>query len=991
MNKNYIFATIIILFLLLSINNVVANDLNESDINQINIQEIDYKGLNDNPSKAEVILNPYNLTKHYGNPSQFTISLKDSENISLKNQTIKININNMNYTRNTDDLGIARMNINLESGIYTAFVSYSGNGNYSSANANSTITILSTVEGKNIIKMYKNDTQYIASFLDSNGNPLSEGTIINFNINGVFYERKIYGNQGLAKLNINLDPGNYIITATNTLTNQKSSNNITVLPTIVENKNLIKYYRNASRYEVKLLDFQGKNVGAGQTAKFNINGVFYERITNNDGIVGLNINLNPGDYIITAEYNGCEVSNNIRILPILIANDLTKEFGVKKAFEVLVLDDIGNPYPNQVVQFNINGVFYNRTSDSTGYSKLNINLNVGEYIITSMFNMLSISNKVIVTPAQEHEDDTLQKLIDKSKDTLDLNKDYGYEGTITINKNITINANGHTIDAEGNGPVFNITPNTKVTFKNMNLVNANVHDEIHGGAIQFYGDTLECINCNFRNNTIYTIKVHQYTGGGVIFSTGNVKIMNSTFLNNYANTSDGNYIYVKGGAILTLGNIDISDSIFIDNFAKAWGGCVYAYGNVNVTNSVFDRNRVNGGGGAAIYSEENDMSISNCRFTNHVGGKSGPGATIFTRKNVECIDSEFINNTALAHNAADICAWGNLKIENSTFINSTRGSVSGEEVWIRYSIFENITLSEAVSATNATIENTKFFNNHNNTEYIINLNGGLTNGRISHITDCIFLNNTAITSIIRDNHLIVKNSQFMKNHVTPRNLGDGDIIFAHDTLEVYDSIFSDNNNVNSVLKCWGNMTARNLTFTNNSNVSIQCHNLTMNDSYFENNIGRLISSDKTRINDCEFINNVNYYEDSRDIIDIYGDLIAKNSKFINNSVNNGKTISAQDNVTVLNCSFINNTGSAISSFGNVIAIDSLFLNNSGSECGAIQSYRNVNVTNCQFISNTALEGNYGAILIGYENLVEKPGILTNINSTFINNYPKDTN
>ena len=104
----------------------------------------------------------------------------------------------------------------------------------------------------------------------------------------------------------------------------------------------------------------------------------------------------PGDYIITAEYRECKVSNNIKVLPTLTGKDLTKKYGQAGAFEATLVDDQGNPYAGQVVSFNINGVFYNRTTNENGIAKLNINLQPGEYIITSTYGKAVISNKVTV-------------------------------------------------------------------------------------------------------------------------------------------------------------------------------------------------------------------------------------------------------------------------------------------------------------------------------------------------------------------------------------------------------------------------------------------------------------------------------------------------------------------------------------------------------------------------------------------------------------------
>ena len=87
--------------------------------------------------------------------------------------------------------------------------------------------------------------------------------------------------------------------------------NVTVLPT-VEANDLVKYYRNDSQFYAKFLDGQG-NPLANQNVTFNVNGVFYNKVTNDEGIASLNIKLMKGEYIITSMYNGFETGNTIKI------------------------------------------------------------------------------------------------------------------------------------------------------------------------------------------------------------------------------------------------------------------------------------------------------------------------------------------------------------------------------------------------------------------------------------------------------------------------------------------------------------------------------------------------------------------------------------------------------------------------------------------------------------------------------------------------------
>ena len=106
--------------------------------------------------------------------------------------------------------------------------------------------------------------------------------------------------------------------------------------------------------------------------------------------------MQPGDYVITSEYKGCVVSNNIKVLPILNATDINMKYRDGTQFKATLVDGQGKHYEGQSVTFYINGVFYNRQTDSSGTAKLNINLMPGEYIITSSYNGSSIANKITI-------------------------------------------------------------------------------------------------------------------------------------------------------------------------------------------------------------------------------------------------------------------------------------------------------------------------------------------------------------------------------------------------------------------------------------------------------------------------------------------------------------------------------------------------------------------------------------------------------------------
>lgn len=350
----------------------------------------DSKAVNKSIDVDNIKLIVDNLVKYYGGLEKLVIALVDHDGGAISSKNINIKINGVNYSRTTGADGTASIAINLISGSYTASV----DAYEYSLSREVNVEILPTIYASDVLKVFRNSTQYCALFLDVNGNPLIDVNV-SFNINGVFYTRTT-NESGYAKLNINLDEGTYILTAINSINGEMKSNNITVIG-LIESSDLTKYYKNQSQFIIRLIDSDGSYLGAGEKVTFNINGIFYTRITNETGHVCLNINLNPGNYIITTEYKECFKSNNIKVLPVLSAKNMIKKYGSPDQFVATLVDGQGKAFKNQVIGFNINGVFYNRITDNNGQAKLNINLMAGEYIITSSFNECYIVNTIKVT------------------------------------------------------------------------------------------------------------------------------------------------------------------------------------------------------------------------------------------------------------------------------------------------------------------------------------------------------------------------------------------------------------------------------------------------------------------------------------------------------------------------------------------------------------------------------------------------------------------
>ncbi len=337
---------------------------------------------------TDYTLQAKNLTKYVGGPEKLTATVVNGKGRQISGVDVNFNINGVDYVRTTDSNGVASININLGAGNYSIKCSCGDSV------CDAFVQVISTLYGNDLTKYYRNSSQYYVTCLDVNGDRIASGSV-EFNINGVFYTRDIIN--GVARMNINLNPGDYIITAKNLVNKELHSNKIKVLTTIVENYDLTKYYKNDSQYRVRLLDGQGNPVGMGVTVEFNINGVFYKRTSDENGYVRMNINLNPGTYVITANYNSLMASNIIKVLPVIEADDLVMSYRDGSQFKAKLLDGQGHPLSGVNMSFNVNGVFYNRTTGSDGIARLNINLMPGEYIITSMYeNGAAASNRITI-------------------------------------------------------------------------------------------------------------------------------------------------------------------------------------------------------------------------------------------------------------------------------------------------------------------------------------------------------------------------------------------------------------------------------------------------------------------------------------------------------------------------------------------------------------------------------------------------------------------
>ena len=388
------------------------------------------------------------LTKYFRNDSQYHATFFDGDGNPIVNETVSIFINNVTYYRNTDENGSITFNINLPPATYTIKVT----NPVTNETAENNIFVLHTIYADDLVKYFRNGTQYEVYVVDGQGNPLKDEQV-ELNINGVIYKRTTDEN-GTARLNINLPAGKYVITA-GRANGERFASNITVLHTI-NATDVVKYYRNGTQYEVSVVDGQG-NPLANETVSLNINGVIYERTTDENGTARLNINLPAGKYVITAgRANGERFASNITVLPTVQTKDIKLYYKNGTQYEVTVVDYHGNPLSDVNVTLNINGLYYNRTTDENGTARLNINLPPATYIITAKnpvtgelgSSKVQVLNRIVCKNSLSGANVSLEYKNGAYKVEL-----HEKNGSLAVNKTVTFNINGRfynrTCDSKG--------------------------------------------------------------------------------------------------------------------------------------------------------------------------------------------------------------------------------------------------------------------------------------------------------------------------------------------------------------------------------------------------------------------------------------------------------------------------------------------------------------------------------------------------------------
>ena len=375
-------------------------------------------------------------------------------------------------------------------------------------------------------------------------------------------------------------------------------------------------------------------------------------------------------------------------------------------------------------------------------------------------------------------------------DTLELNKNYvfttssdsAYVNGININKQITIDGKGHTIDGSGMAKLFNIGGNN-VILKNITCINFILPDSAATGyssaCIEWTGDYGTIMDCNFdKYNPNSDACFIAWTGKWGIIEESTFKNFNKPstttvidLIGEHFSFKSSNFTNCTAYRLITVGISDcnISNCRFTDchTTAATWSTVIQgaAWSTIRLDNCFFNSTRnigannylvtaglfkhINncyfGNGNSGVYAESTPVNVYNCTFDKMKIPIRTPGA-------LSVIDScRFYKCVNTVPNAINTYGSNGISFINCNFTGGSSyiHTRSAKYVNVENCIFRNLTSA-----------------------YCIYIDGNKAN-----ILNCSFIDNTAATAIYINQNIYCNyntNTLYFENNkgnIVDRSLG----------------------------------------------------------------------------------------------------------------------------------------------------------------------------------------------------------------------------
>jgi hypothetical protein len=319
------------------------------------------------------------VNAYYKSTSVFSAKFLDGKGAALKNANVEFIVDGKKRSARTNSNGVATLSIStLGIGTHTVY-SVHPNG-YKVKNR---ITVKSSIVSSPLSKHYKSTKKLAAKFY-GNDNKLYAGKTVQFKfVNGKSYNKKTNSN-GIAYLDINLNPGTYQIDIVNPSTGQKVRTTVKVYRTIYFDKEVSSLVGQVSYFKVTL--YKNDKLVKGQSVYIYLNGHNFIRKTNDKGVASLKYKLAKGNHNLKivdpyTDYSGSAVIHVYA--PSIKAKDMTTRAGTNVKYSVTLLNQNGAVAKNTNMEIKVDNTVYKVKTNANGVATVGLKLNAGTHKVVS--------------------------------------------------------------------------------------------------------------------------------------------------------------------------------------------------------------------------------------------------------------------------------------------------------------------------------------------------------------------------------------------------------------------------------------------------------------------------------------------------------------------------------------------------------------------------------------------------------------------------------
>ena len=322
----------------------------------------------------------------------FTAKFLNNKGKALANTDITFRINGRDYTKQTNSKGVASLPIGLYPGSYVITAIHP-----SGIKLSTKIVVKSpTVVASDLTKHYSSSKHFTATFYGTNGKPLANKEIKFYAKGTTFYATT--NSNGQATLRIISGPNTFTVDSINTVTGDKVTNTVTVLPTLYASSMTV-FSDTTSKFKVTL--YHGESLAKDTSMNVYVDGTKKTVKTDSNGVATVSFKLAEGTHTFKSvdPFTDYTISTKVYVkAPTITASDVKATPDTDTKFKATLLDDNGNVVPSTKMQITINGVTKTVKTNTKGVATYTFNLPEGTYsaVCKDLSNGYTLTKKITV-------------------------------------------------------------------------------------------------------------------------------------------------------------------------------------------------------------------------------------------------------------------------------------------------------------------------------------------------------------------------------------------------------------------------------------------------------------------------------------------------------------------------------------------------------------------------------------------------------------------